>query len=243
MIDIIPAIDIIDGKCVRLSQGDYNNQKVYSNSPLDVAKEFEDYGLRRLHLVDLDGAKSKHIVNYRTLEQIAAHTSLTIDFGGGIKTEKDLAIALECGAQMVTVGSIAASNSALFEEWLQEFGPQKIILGADAKDEKIAVNGWLEGSNLQLLPYLEQYYGKGITQVLCTDIRQDGMLQGPSTDLYKKIMQQIPSLYLIASGGVSSMNDIRNLDAAGIPAVVTGKAIYENRITLKEIQNFIEEKR
>ncbi len=243
MIDIIPAIDIIDGKCVRLSQGDYNNQKVYSNSPLDVAKEFEDYGLRRLHLVDLDGAKSKHIVNYRTLEQIAAHTSLTIDFGGGIKTEKDLAIALECGAQMVTVGSIAASNSALFEEWLQKFGPQKIILGADAKDEKIAVNGWLEGSNLQLLPYLEQYYGKGITQVLCTDIRQDGMLQGPSTDLYKKIMQQIPSLYLIASGGVSSMNDIRNLDAAGIPAVVTGKAIYENRITLKEIQNFIEEKR
>lgn len=243
MIDIIPAIDIIDGKCVRLSQGDYNNQKVYSNSPLDVAKEFEDYGLRRLHLVDLDGAKSKHIVNYRTLEQIAAHTSLTIDFGGGIKTEKDLAIALECGAQMVTVGSIAASNSALFEEWLQKFGPQKIILGADAKDEKIAVNGWLEGSNLQLLPYLEQYYGKGITQVLCTDIRQDGMLQGPSTDLYKKIMQQIPSLYLIASGGVSSMNNIRNLDAAGIPAVVTGKAIYENRITLKEIQNFIEEKR
>ena len=243
MIDIIPAIDIIDGKCVRLSQGDYNNQKVYSNSPLDVAKKFEDYGLRRLHLVDLDGAKSKHIVNYRTLEQIAAHTSLTIDFGGGIKTEKDLAIALECGAQMVTVGSIAASNSALFEEWLQKFGPQKIILGADAKDEKIAVNGWLEGSNLQLLPYLEQYYGKGITQVLCTDIRQDGMLQGPSTDLYKKIMQQIPSLYLIASGGVSSMNDIRNLDAAGIPAVVTGKAIYENRITLKEIQNFIEEKR
>ena len=177
------------------------------------------------------------------MEQIAAHTSLTIDFGGGIKTEKDLAIALECGAQMVTVGSIAASNSALFEEWLQKFGPQKIILGADAKDEKIAVNGWLEGSNLQLLPYLEQYYGKGITQVLCTDIRQDGMLQGPSTDLYKKIMQQIPSLYLIASGGVSSMNDIRNLDAAGIPAVVTGKAIYENRITLKEIQNFIEEKR
>ena len=243
MIDIIPAIDIIDGKCVRLSQGDYNNQKVYSNSPLDVAKKFEDYGLGRLHLVDLDGAKSKHIVNYRTLEQIAAHTSLTIDFGGGIKTEKDLAIALECGAQMVTVGSIAASNSALFEEWLQKFGPQKIILGADAKDEKIAVNGWLEGSNLQLLPYLEQYYGKGITQVLCTDIRQDGMLQGPSTDLYKKIMQQIPSLYLIASGGVSSMNDIRNLDAAGIPAVVTGKAIYENRITLKEIQNFIEEKR
>ena len=243
MIDIIPAIDIIDGKCVRLSQGDYNNQKVYSNSPLDVAKEFEDYGLRRLHLVDLDGAKSKHIVNYRTLEQIAAHTSLTIDFGGGIKTEKDLAIALEYGAQMVTVGSIAASNPALFEEWLQKFGPQKIILGADAKDEKIAVNGWLEGSNLQLLPYLELYYGKGITQVLCTDIRQDGMLQGPSTDLYKKIMQQIPSLYLIASGGVSSMNDIRNLDAAGIPAVVTGKAIYENRITLKEIQNFIEEKR
>ena len=243
MIDIIPAIDIIDGKCVRLSQGDYNNQKVYSNSPLDVAKKFEDYGLRRLHLVDLDGAKSKHIVNYRTLEQIAAHTSLTIDFGGGIKTEKDLAIALECGAQMVTVGSIAASNSALFEEWLQKFGPQKIILGADAKDEKIAVNGWLEGSNLQLLPYLELYYGKGITQVLCTDIRLDGMLQGPSTDLYKKIMQQIPSLYLIASGGVSSMNDIRNLDAAGIPAVVTGKAIYENRITLKEIQNFIEEKR
>ena len=239
MIDIIPAIDIIDGKCVRLSQGDYNNQKVYSNSPLDVAKEFEDYGLRRLHLVDLDGAKSKHIVNYRTLEQIAAHTSLTIDFGGGIKTEKDLAIALECGAQMVTVGSIAASNSALFEEWLQKFGPQKIILGADAKDEKIAVNGWLEGSNLQLLPYLEQYYGKGITQVLCTDIRQDGMLQGPSTDLYKKIMQQIPSLYLIASGGVSSMADIHALDAAGVPSVIFGKALYEGRITLEELATYL----
>lgn len=239
MIDIIPAIDIIDGKCVRLSQGDYNTSKVYAADPLDMAKAFEDAGVRRLHLVDLDGAKSKHVVNCATLERIAARTSLVIDFGGGIKTDDDLQRVFDSGAQMVTVGSVAATDPLLFEGWLERYGSDRIILGADVHDEQIAVNGWKEQSALQLFPFLEDYCRKGVQKVLCTDIRCDGMLSGPSLELYKKIMRQFPSLYLVASGGISSMHDIAALHEAGIPAVVVGKAIYEHRITLREITDFL----
>ena len=239
MIELIPAIDIIDGKCVRLSQGDYNTQKVYNESPLEVAKEFEANGIRRLHVVDLDGAKSSHIVNYKVLDQIAGHTSLTIDFGGGIKTDEDLTIAFEYGAQMVTLGSIAVKNPDLFKSWLHKFGAEKIILGADVKDNRISVNGWKEESQQELLPFLDGYTQEGIRKVLCTDISRDGMLQGPSIDLYKQIMAQFPDMHLIASGGVSGLDDIIRLDEAGIPAVVFGKALYEGRITLKDLKRFM----
>lgn len=240
MIEIIPAIDIIEGKCVRLSQGDYQSKIVYNESPLEVAKEFEAYGIHRLHVVDLDGAKSKHIVNYRILEQIANRTSLVIDFGGGIKSDEDLVIAFENGAQMVTVGSVAAKEPQLFLSWLEKFGHDKMILGADVKDGLISVNGWLEESNKELLPYLDDYIKKGVTKVLCTDINRDGMLQGPAIELYQSILEPFPALHLIASGGVSSIEDIRQLDKAGIPAVVFGKALYEGRFTLKELNEFIE---
>jgi phosphoribosylformimino-5-aminoimidazole carboxamide ribotide isomerase len=239
MIELIPAIDIIDGKCVRLSQGDYNTQKVYNESPLEVAKEFEANGIRRLHVVDLDGAKSSHIVNYKVLDQLAGHTSLTIDFGGGIKTDEDLTIAFEYGAQMVTLGSIAVKNPDLFKSWLHKFGAEKIILGADVKDNRISVNGWKEESQQELLPFLDGYTQEGIRKVLCTDISRDGMLQGPSIDLYKQIMAQFPDMHLIASGGVSGLDDIIRLDEAGIPAVVFGKALYEGRITLKDLKRFM----
>jgi phosphoribosylformimino-5-aminoimidazole carboxamide ribotide isomerase len=239
MIELIPAIDIIDGKCVRLSQGDYNTQKVYNESPLEVAKEFEANGIRRLHVVDLDGAKSSHIVNYKVLDQLAGHTSLTIDFGGGIKTDEDLTIAFEYGAQMVTLGSIAVKNPDLFKSWLHKFGAEKIILGADVKDNRISVNGWKEESQQELLPFLDGYTQEGIRKVLCTDISRDGMLQGPSIDLYKQIMGQFPDMHLIASGGVSGLDDIIRLDEAGIPAVVFGKALYEGRITLKDLKRFM----
>ena len=239
MIELIPAIDIIDGKCVRLSQGDYNTQKVYNESPLEVAKEFEANGIRRLHVVDLDGAKSSHIVNYKVLDQLAGHTSLTIDFGGGIKTDEDLTIAFEYGAQMVTLGSIAVKNPDLFKSWLHKFGAEKIILGADVKDNRISVNGWKEESQQELLPFLDGYTQEGIRKVLCTDISRDGMLQGPSIDLYKQIMAQFPDMYLIASGGVSGLDDIIRLDEAGIPAVVFGKALYEGRITLNDLKRFM----
>lgn len=239
MIELIPAIDIIDGKCVRLSQGDYNTQKVYNESPLEVAKEFEANGIRRLHVVDLDGAKSSHIVNYKVLDQLAGHTSLTIDFGGGIKTDEDLTIAFEYGAQMVTLGSIAVKNPDLFKSWLHKFGAEKIILGADVKDNRISVNGWKEESQQELLPFLDGYTQEGIRKVLCTDISRDGMLQGPSIDLYKQIMAQFPDMHLIASGGVSGLDDIIRLDEAGIPAVVFGKALYEGRITLKDLNRFM----
>ena len=239
MIDLIPAIDIIDGKCVRLSQGDYNTQKVYNESPLEVAKEFEANGIRRLHVVDLDGAKSSHIVNYKVLDQLAGHTSLTIDFGGGIKTDEDLTIAFEYGAQMVTLGSIAVKNPDLFKSWLHKYGAEKIILGADVKDNRISVNGWKEESQQELLPFLDGYTQEGIRKVLCTDISRDGMLQGPSIDLYKQIMAQFPDMHLIASGGVSGLDDIIRLDEAGIPAVVFGKALYEGRITLKDLKRFM----
>jgi phosphoribosylformimino-5-aminoimidazole carboxamide ribotide isomerase len=239
MIELIPAIDIIDGKCVRLSQGDYNTQKVYNESPLEVAKEFEANGIRRLHVVDLDGAKSSHIVNYKVLDQLAGHTSLTIDFGGGIKTDEDLTIAFEYGAQMVTLGSIAVKNPDLFKSWLHKFGAEKIILGAAVKDNRISVNGWKEESQQELLPFLDGYTQEGIRKVLCTDISRDGMLQGPSIDLYKQIMAQFPDMHLIASGGVSGLDDIIRLDEAGIPAVVFGKALYEGRITLNDLKRFM----
>ncbi len=239
MIEIIPAIDIIDGKCVRLSQGDYFSKVVYNENPLDVAKEFAAYGIRRLHVVDLDGAKSKHIVNYRILEKIASRTSLIIDFGGGIKSDEDMKIALESGAQMVTVGSVAVSQPELFLSWLQRYGTERMILGADVKDGFISVNGWLEESKQALLPFLETYTDKGVSKVLCTDIRRDGMLQGPAIGLYQQIMSQFTSLHLIASGGVSSIDDIRQLDNAGIPAVVFGKALYEGRIQLKDLDTWL----
>lgn len=239
MIELIPAIDIIDGKCVRLSQGDYNSKKVYNENPVEVAKELEDHGIRRLHVVDLDGAASHHVVNYRTLEQITAHTSLIVDFGGGVKSDEDLVIAFESGAQMVTGGSIAVKNPELFHHWLRTYGSEKIILGADVKDRKIAVNGWKDESTCELFPFLKGYVEKGIRKVICTDICCDGMLQGPSTGLYKEILEQHPDLYLIASGGVSCADDIRMLDAAGVPAVIFGKALYEGRITFKELENFV----
>lgn len=239
MIELIPAIDIIDGKCVRLSQGDYNSKKVYNENPVEVAKELEAHGIRRLHVVDLDGAVSHHVVNYRTLEQIASRTSLVIDFGGGVKSDEDLVIAFESGAQMITGGSIAVQNPERFCHWLQTYGSERIILGADVKDHKIAVNGWKDESACELFPFLEDYVGKGIRKVICTDINCDGMLQGPSISLYKEMLEAHPDLYLIASGGVGSTEDIRQLEATGIPAVIFGKALYEGRITFKELEAFM----
>lgn len=240
MIEIIPAIDIIDGKCVRLSKGDYDQKKVYNENPLEVALQFQDAGIRRLHLVDLDGAKAKHIVNYKVLEAIAGHTDLTIDFGGGLKSDDDLRIAFECGAKMITGGSIAVKDSATFLSWIDKFGAEKIILGADVKDEKIAVSGWLETTQQDLLPFVGGFKNKGISKVICTDISKDGMLQGPSVELYKKILAEYPDLYLIASGGVSSVKDIEDLQEAKVPAVITGKAIYEGKINLKDLNAFID---
>ncbi|MDR2776276.1 MAG: 1-(5-phosphoribosyl)-5-[(5-phosphoribosylamino)methylideneamino]imidazole-4-carboxamide isomerase [Tannerella sp.] len=236
MIELIPAIDIIDGKCVRLTKGDYDTKKIYNGDPPDVAKSFEDCGIKRLHVVDLDGAREGRIINYRVLERIATQTSLVIDFGGGLKCDKDLEIAFECGAQMVTGGSIAVKTPDMFREWIKRFGNEHIILGADAKNEKIAVGGWQETTAKELIPFIEGYHHYGITKVICTDIDRDGMLQGPSTGLYKKILAAMPDIYLIASGGVGSIKDIEELDAAGVPAVIFGKAIYEGRITLRDLQ-------
>ena len=239
MIEITPAIDISEGKCVRLSKGDYDSKKVYNENPVEVAKEFEANGIRRLHVVDLDGAKSHHIVNYRILEKIASQTSLIIDFGGGIKSDEDLDIAFSSGAQMITGGSIAVKEPELFSEWISKYGSDKIILGADVKDKKIAVGGWKEGTDVELMPFLDQYIKKGIKKVICTDIECDGMLQGPSTDLYKEILKEFPSLYLIASGGVSCIDDIIKLEEAKVPAVIFGKALYEGKIQLKDLKIFI----
>ena len=239
MIEIIPAIDIIDGKCVRLSQGDYDSKKVYNENPVEVAKEFEANGIRRLHVVDLDGAASHHVVNYRTLEQIAARTSLIIDFGGGVKSDEDLIIAFESGAEMITGGSIAVKNPELFCRWIDKYGSEKIILGADVKDHKIAVNGWKDESACDLFPFLKEYIHTGIEKVICTDISCDGMLAGPSIELYKEILAEHPTLYLIASGGVSNMDDIEALHEAGVPAVIFGKALYEGHITLKDLYRFL----
>ena len=237
---IVPAIDIIEGKCVRLSQGDYSTQKVYNEDPLEVAKQFEDHGIRHLHLVDLDGAKAQHIVNHKTLARLAKKTQLDIDFGGGLKSNEDLRIAFDCGAKQITGGSVAVQQPQLFEQWLQRYGAEKIILGADVRDEKIATSGWLETSDLDLLPFLSSYYDKGIQQVICTDISKDGMLEGPSFKLYAKIKKQLPDLGLIASGGVSSIDDLQQLAAIGCQAAILGKALYEKQISLKNLRKFID---
>ena len=230
---------MIDGKCVRLSQGDYAQKIVYNENPLEVAKMFADAGIRRLHLVDLDGAKAHHIVNHKVLELITGSTDLTVDFGGGLKSDEDLRIAFECGASMVTGGSIAVKDPVIFTSWITKYGGEKIILGADVKDEKIAVGGWLETTELDLLPFIDNYRKLGINKVICTDISKDGMLQGTAIELYKKMLASQPDLYLIASGGVSEMKDVEMLHEASIPAVIIGKAIYEGRIKLKELTRLI----
>ncbi|WP_026729810.1 1-(5-phosphoribosyl)-5-[(5-phosphoribosylamino)methylideneamino]imidazole-4-carboxamide isomerase [Flavobacterium denitrificans] len=236
---IIPAIDIIEGKCVRLSKGDYDTKIIYNENPLEVAKSFEAHGIEYLHLVDLDGAKSSKIVNYKILEQIATQTSLKIDFGGGLKSDDDLRIAFESGANQITGGSIAVKNRAIFEKWISEYGSEKIILGADAKDEKIAVSGWLEESNEDLVPFIQDYQSKGIQYVICTDIAKDGMLQGPSFDLYSKILAEAKGVKLIASGGISTFDELPKLAELGCEGTIIGKAIYEGRISLKQLEDFI----
>ena len=236
MIELIPAIDIINGQCVRLTKGDYDQKTVYGQ-PLDMAREFERTGFRRLHVVDLDGAKSKHIVNIDVLRSLTAETSLTVDFGGGIKTDDDMQKAFDNGAAMVTVGSIAVTDPDRFMGWLEKYGAERIILGADVRNGKISINGWKEDSTEDLLPFLQKYINAGVRNVLCTEISKDGTLAGPAIDLYKRVMDAYPQLHLIASGGVSSIEDIKALDAAGIPAVVFGKAIYEGRIDLRELIN------
>ncbi len=235
MIELIPAIDIINGQCVRLTKGDYDQKTVYSDSPAAMAAEFEKKGFHRLHVVDLDGAKSKHIVNDAVLRDITTQTSLVVDFGGGIKTDDDLEKAFASGAKMVTVGSIAVTQPELFISWLKKYGAERLILGADVRNGKISINGWKEDSEEDLLPFLRKYVDAGVKNVLCTEISKDGTLAGPATALYQQVMQEYPEVHLIASGGVSSIDDIQTLDRAGIPAVVFGKAIYEGRIDLDEL--------
>lgn len=239
MIEIIPAIDIIDGKCVRLVQGDYEKKTVYNEDPLEVAKMFEAHGIRRLHLVDLDGAKAHHIVNYKVLERLATRTTLIIDFGGGLKSGADLEIAFESGAQMITGGSIAVTDRDLFLSWIKKYGPEKIILGADAKNRKISINGWQEEGGADLLPFVSEYRQQGVEKIITTDIAKDGMLEGPAIALYQEMLASIPGIFLIASGGVSHIRDVEALEAAGIPAVIVGKAIYEGRIKLPEFAPFL----
>lgn len=235
MIQLIPAIDLIDGKCVRLTKGDYTSKTVYSNSPADIARRLESLGYKRLHVVDLDGAKSKHVVNEQVLKSITDATNLEVDFGGGIKTDDDIRKAFDNGAAMVTIGSIAVTAPDIFTRWLNEYGTDRIILGADVKEGKVSINGWQEESSCTLLDLLQQYVPQGVSNVLCTDVSKDGMLEGTSIDLYKQVIARFPNLHLIASGGVSCINDILALEKAGIPAVVFGKAIYEGRIDLKEL--------
>ena len=236
---LIPAIDLIDGKCVRLSKGDYSTKKIYNENPLEVAKSFEAHGIEYLHLVDLDGAKSNKIINHKILEQIATKTALKIDFGGGLKSDSDLKIAFNSGANQVTGGSIAVKNPTIFQEWILKYGSQQIILGADANNEKVAISGWLEDSKEELIPFIQKYQSKGIEYVICTDIAKDGMLEGPSFDLYKKILNQIPNLKLIASGGISTFDELPILAKLGCEGTIIGKAIYENRISLKQLENYI----
>jgi phosphoribosylformimino-5-aminoimidazole carboxamide ribotide isomerase len=233
---IIPAIDIIDGKCVRLSKGDYNTKKVYSENPLEMAKSFEDNGIQYLHLVDLDGAKSKQIVNSKVLESITSNTNLKVDFGGGLKSDKDVEIAFECGASQITGGSIAANNPEVFKKWIKKYGANKIILGADCHHRKIATNGWLKASELDVLDFIKSYELQGIKSVICTDIEKDGMLQGASNELYQEIIEHT-SVDLIASGGVSSLADLHQLKSLKCEGVILGKAIYEGKISLKELQD------
>ena len=234
-IELIPAIDIIDGKCVRLTKGDYDQKKIYNENPVEVAQHFESLGFKRLHVVDLDGAKSKHIVNDDVLRAITAATSLVVDFGGGIKTEEDIEKAFDAGAAMVTVGSIAVTNPQLFLNWIEQYGAERLILGADVRNGKISINGWKEDSSEDLLPFLKQYTDKGVRNVLCTEISKDGTLQGSAIDLYQQIMKAYPDMHLIASGGVSCNDDIRALETADIPAVVFGKAFYEGKIKVEEL--------
>ncbi len=253
---LIPAIDIIEGKCVRLSKGDYGTKKIYNENPLEVAKEFEAHGIQYLHVVDLDGAKSKHIVNHKVLESIATQTSLKIDFGGGLKSDEDLHIAFESGANQITGGSIAVKDKETFLGWLETYGSDKIILGADAQNEKVAVSGWQEESNQELVPFIQSYQKKGITYVICTDISKDGMLEGPSFDLYKKILSKTMKhetlvtgsgvedvesigINLIASGGISTFEELPKLAEIGCEGTIIGKAIYENRISLKQLEHYI----
>ena len=240
---IIPAIDIIDGKCVRLTKGDYNTKKIYNENPLEVAKEFEAAGIEFLHVVDLDGAKASQIINYKVLEQIASKTNLKIDFGGGLKSNKDLEIAFNSGANQITGGSIAVKNSDIFESWIAKYGAHKIILGADFYPDnaggKIATNGWQEESTLELIPFIKGYQNKGIQYVICTDISKDGMLQGPSFEVYKEIINEVKNVKLIASGGISTFDELPRLAENGCEGVIIGKAIYEKKISLKQLEQYI----
>ena len=235
---LIPAIDIINGQCVRLTKGAYDTKKVYSESPLDVAKSFEDAGVTHVHVVDLDGARAKHIVNYKILEQIATQTSLVVDFGGGIKSEDDLQTAFDCGARQVTLGSIAVDAPELVMDWLQKFGAERLILGADAKNRRIATHGWEKDSGIDVIDFVKDYTAKGFAYVLCTDVAKDGMLAGPSLELYYELLTELPELALIASGGVSNMDDLYQLEELGCAAAIIGKAIYEGNISLKELEKY-----
>jgi len=235
---IIPAIDIIEGKCVRLTEGDYAQKKIYNEDPLEVAKAFEGIGLMRLHLVDLDGAKAGQVVNWKVLEKIANNTELKIDFGGGIKTEATLKTVLDTGATYATIGSLAVKNELLFQEWIARFGATTFMLGADVLEEKIAIGGWLEKTEISVYDFIKSYIDKGVKQIFCTDIKKDGKLQGPSIELYQKILEQFPNLHLIASGGVSSLDDLIELEEIGCSATIVGKAIYENKITISELASF-----
>lgn len=235
---IIPAIDIIEGKCVRLTEGDYAQKKIYNENPLEVAKAFEGIGLMRLHLVDLDGAKAGEVVNWKVLEKIANNTKLKIDFGGGIKTEATLKTVLDTGASYATIGSLAVKNELLFQEWIARFGAKVFMLGADVFEEKIAIGGWMEKTEISVFDFMKSYIDKGVKQIFCTDIKKDGKLQGPSIELYQKIIEQFPNLQLIASGGVSSLDDLIELEEIGCSAAIVGKAIYENKITISELANF-----
>jgi len=235
---IIPAIDIIEGKCVRLTEGDFAQKKIYNENPLEVAKAFEGIGLMRLHLVDLDGAKAGEVVNWKVLEKIANNTELKIDFGGGIKTEAILKTVLDTGATYATIGSLAVKNELLFQEWIARFGANTFMLGADVFEEKIAIGGWMEKTEISVFDFMKSYLDKGVKQIFCTDIKKDGKLQGPSIELYQKIIEQFPALHLIASGGVSSLDDLIELEEIGCAAAIVGKAIYENKITISELASF-----
>ncbi|HEX8286701.1 MAG TPA: 1-(5-phosphoribosyl)-5-[(5-phosphoribosylamino)methylideneamino]imidazole-4-carboxamide isomerase [Pyrinomonadaceae bacterium] len=237
MIEIIPAIDLIDGKCVRLSQGDFARKKIYDDNPSEVAKQYEAFGLRRLHIVDLDGAKNGKVTNLKVLETIARETNLKIDFGGGIKTNDDIQSVFDSGAALASIGSVAVKAPVLFFDWIEKYGSEKILLGADVRAEKLAINGWQTATELEIVPFLENYYAKGATQVFCTDISKDGLLQGSANELYRRILSHLPELKLIASGGVSSIEDIRQLDEIGCSGVIVGKAIYEGKISLQELKD------
>ena len=239
MIEVIPAIDIIDGKCVRLSQGDFETKKVYSESPLETAKQFEAAGITRLHMVDLDGARQGKLINLASLSEVASNTNLKLDFGGGIKTKEDVLSVLNAGAGMINIGSIAVKQPALVSAWIEEFGSEKILLGADVRDEKIVTHGWQVSTDIGILEFIEDFVRRGIKQIFCTDVAKDGLLEGTSIDLYQKILGKFPGLHLIASGGVTAINDIEALEAISCAGVIIGKALYEGRIRLGELKKFL----